>query len=137
MIFVRPDLKLNPKYLTKEANQFFASVDARNFIRAYRDTLLGANSNEEAESDEEDDREKRAGKAVQKFTDRVVEKMSGDIDSIDEMDAIAKLADRVGVLAEKEEVIEKPRRYLPETCGACRYKQFVEEHIKTGDIIDE
>lgn len=130
-IFVRPDLTNSPKALKEYAKQFFGSIEVRDFMTMYREQL--DNFGKEAEvSDEE--RESRAGKAVKRFTDKVIDKMSGDIEGVDEMDAIAKLADRVGVLAEKEDVIEKPRRFLPTTCSQCVYRSFVESHVETGEI---
>lgn len=134
-MFVKPDLVMNKKMLKEVAMQFFASADARDYISAYRATLEGRDVEQAELSD--DDKEKRKVKAVQNFTDKVVDKMNGDLETVEEMDAVAKLADRVGVLGDGEDVQESPRRYLPETCSACRYKQFVEENIKKGNIIDD
>lgn len=136
LIFVRPDLAVSRQNLKLATSQFFASTSARDFISAYKDTLEGA-GNSDAEGVGEQDREKRAGEAVQKFTDKIVDKMGGDFETVDEMDAIAKLADRVGVLYDKEKVEEKPRRYLPQTCSACSYRLFVESNIEQGNIENE
>lgn len=134
-LFVRPDIKAtSPSQLKIYSSQFFSSKDARDFISAYRDTLDGANKPKGETT--ADDREKRKATAVQSFTDKVVEKMHENLETVEEMDAVAKLADRVGVLGDGEEVVEQPRRYLPETCSACRYKLFVEENIKKGNIED-
>lgn len=137
LIFVRPDLAISKQNLKMATSQFFASADVRNFMMSYKYTLNGTgDANSEDLTNE--DREKRAGEAVQKFTDKIVERMSGDFESVDEMDAVAKLADRVGVLDDKEKIEEKPRRYLPETCyQGCRYRLFVENAIKDGSVIDE
>lgn len=136
LIFVRPDLAVSRQNLKLATSQFFASTSARDFISAYKDTLEGA-CNSDAEGVGEQDREKRAGEAVQKFTDKIVDKMGSDFETVDEMDAIAKLADRVGVLDGKEKVEEKPRRYLPQTCSACSYRLFVESNIEQGNIENE
>lgn len=136
LIFVRPDLAVSRQNLKLATSQFFASTSARDFLTAYKDTLEGAD-NSDMEGAGEQDREKRAGEAVQKFTDKIVDKMGGDFETVDEMDAIAKLADRVGVLDDKEKVEEKPRRYLPQTCSACSYRLFVESNIEQGNIENE
>lgn len=136
--FVRPDLVTSPALLKKYADQFFAQTDTRNFMSDYGKLLDGVKEEREAESSAEPKtREERVANAVDKFTDKVVDKMSGVLDSVEEMDAIAKLADRVGVLAEKDERVEQPRRYLPERCSECKYKVFVEENIKKGNIVDD
>lgn len=114
--------------------QFFATAEVNDYIRDYKKTL---DEKETSENIGEDDREKRAGEAVKKFTDKIVGKMGGDFETVDEMDAIAKLADRVGVLDDKEKVEEKPRRYLPQTCSSCSYKVFVESNIEQGNIENE
>lgn len=134
--FVRPDLVTSPALLKKYSDQFFAQTDTRNFMADYGKLLDGVREEAEA-SAEPKTREERKAQAVDKFTDKVVDKMSGVLDSVEEMDAIAKLADRVGVLSEKEERVEACRRYLPESCNRCRYKEFVEENVKLGNIVDD
>lgn len=134
-MFVKPDLVMNKRMLKEVAMQFFASADARDYISVYRATLEGKDVEQAELSD--DDKEKRKLKAVQNFTDKVVDKMNGDLETVEEMDAVAKLADRVGVLGDGDEVHEAPRRYLPVSCNSqCQYRLFCEEHINKGDIID-
>lgn len=135
--FVRPDLAKNTKMLREYASQFFASTDAMNFIHDYRLTLEGEEEEHEKKVQTDEGREKRIGNAIQKFTDKVVEKMSGDLESVDEMDAVAKLADRVGVLDDKKDIMESPRRYLPEGCRECQYRLFIEKGIENGEIENE
>lgn len=136
LIFVRPDLSISKQNLKIATSQFFASADVRNFMSSYRNTLEGASPSKEQDVTSED-REKRAVDAVKNFTDKIVEKMSGDFENIDDMDAVAKLADRVGVLDDKKKIEEKPRRYLPETCSKCSYRVFVESNIEQGKIENE
>lgn len=136
LAFVRPDLATSPMVLKKTSDQFFSMVDVRNFISNYLNTLDGV-SDVEVEKIEKKSKEQRTAEAIEKFTDKVVDKMSGDLESVDEMDAIAKLADRVGVLADKEEVVEKPRRYIPARCNTdCKYRFWAEQVVKVGDAID-
>jgi len=137
LIFVRPDLAVSRQNLKLATSQFFASTSARDFLTAYKDTLEGAD-NSDLEGAGEQDREKRAGEAVQKFTDKIVDKMGGDFETVDEMDAIAKLADRVGVLDDKEKVEMRPVRVLPTRCKSeCRYRLLVEGMKSEGKIFDD
>lgn len=135
-IFVRPDLAISKKNLATATNQFFSAMEVREYISAYRALLDGSVSSTDGEPTEED-KEKRKARAVESFTDKVIERMEGSISSVDEMDAVAKMADRVGMFEDKENEQEKPRRYLPETCSACSYRAFVESNIKQGNIENE
>lgn len=135
LIFVRPDLVVSKKNLSIEASQFFSSAEARNFIAAYRNTLEGI-SVDSAEQEEKLDRDKKVQAAKDNFTDTVVEMMGGDISSIEQLDALSKVADRVGLLGEENKAEEKPRRYLVARCySECAYRLFVETGVKNGDII--
>lgn len=138
MLFVRPDLSISRQNLVKATNQFFAMFDVRDFLNEYNKTLLDFYSNKENPRESKQSREDRVGNAVKKFTDKVMDAMD-DADSIEisEMDTLAKLADRVGILGKNEEVEEKPRRYLPETCSWCSYRKFVEDEMSQGNLDDE
>lgn len=138
MLFVRPDLSISRQNLVKATNQFFAMFDVRDFLNEYNKTLLDFYSNKEKPRESKQSREDRVGNAVKKFTDKVMDAMD-DADSIEisEMDTLAKLADRVGILGKNEEVEEKPRRYLPETCSWCSYRKFVEDEMSQGNLDDE
>ncbi len=138
MLFVRPDLSISRQNLVKATNQFFAMFDVRDFLNEYNKTLSDFYSNKEKPRESKQSREDRVGNAVKKFTDKVMDAMD-DADSIEisEMDTLAKLADRVGILGKNEEVEEKPRRYLPETCSWCSYRKFVEDEMSQGNLYDE
>lgn len=138
MLFVRPDLSISRQNLVKATNQFFAMFDVRDFLNEYNKTLSDFYSNKEKPRESKQSREDRVGNAVKKFTDKVMDAMD-DADSIEisEMDTLAKLADRVGILGKNEEVDEKPRRYLPETCSWCSYRKFVEDEMSQGNLDDE
>lgn len=134
MIFVRPDLAVSKPNLRTVSSQFFSAMEVREYLEAYRATLDGSISDEV----KDETPEKRTQTAVQKFTDKVVDKMMGDLESVDEMDAVAKLADRVGVLEDKDKTEEAPRRYLPVRCKSeCQYRLFVEKGIENGEIENE
>lgn len=115
--------------------QFFATAEVNDYIRDYKKTF------EEKETDEntgEVDREKRANEAVQKFTDTVMDKMVGSFETVDEMDAVAKMADRVGMFEDKEKAEIRPVRVLPTRCkNECRYRLFVEGMKSEGKIFDD
>lgn len=133
-IFVRPDLTVSKINLRTMTSQFFSAMEVREYIEAYRSTLDGSTT----DSEQEGNPEKRAAAAVQKFTDKVVDKMMGDLDTVDEMDAVAKLADRVGVLDDKDKTDMEPVRVLPVRCKSeCRYRAFVETQVTEGRIFDE
>lgn len=50
---------------------------------------------------------------------------------------IADIAVKLKLVKEEQEEQERPRRYLPERCGACAYRCFVESHVDSGEIINE
>lgn len=139
-IFVRPDLVTSPALLKKYADQFYNSTEVRNFLSDYTRTLDGVKEKGAGEakvSVEPKTREEKKAVAIDKFTDKVVEKMSGEFENVEDMSKVAQLADRVGVLAEKEERVEQPRRYLPTRCNTdCKYRFWAEQIVKTGDAID-
>lgn len=56
-----------------------------------------------------------------------------DLDA-DTIKTIVDVFKKAGLLKDEVDQTEAPRRYLPETCNLCRFKNFVEEHIKAGDI---
>lgn len=137
-IFVRPDLVVSKKNLSTATSQFFTAMEVREYIAAYRALLEGKTvSDNEAEPTGED-KEKRKAKAVDSFTDKVIDKMNGSIESVEEMDAVAKMADRVGMFEEKDKVETAPVRILPARCKSeCRYRLFVEGVKLQGKIFDD
>lgn len=56
-----------------------------------------------------------------------------DLDA-DSLKTISEIFKKVGLLKDDVEMQEAPRRYLPERCGACLYRSFVESHIESGEI---
>ncbi len=137
-IFVRPDLAVSRKNLFTATNQFFASIDVQEYVSTYRALLEGKTVSENEAEPTEEDREKRKAKAVDSFTDKVIDKMKGSIESVEEMDAVAKMADRVGMFEEKDKVETAPVRILPARCKSeCRYRLFVEGVKLQGKIFDD
>lgn len=134
-IFVRPDLMSSPKLLKEYATQFFTSADARNFVSDYKRTLEGNDDSEGAEMTKAD-REKRKKKAQQNLEDKTIDVMLGDLDTVEKLDAAVRVADRLGALPEKTVTEIGPQRYLPVCCHECKYKQFCEQGVADGDILD-
>lgn len=137
-IFIRPDLVVSKKNLSTATSQFFTAMEVREYISAYRALLEGKTVSENEAEPTEEDKEKRKAKAVDSFTDKVIDKMNGSIESVEEMDAVAKMADRVGMFDEKEAVESAPVRVLPARCKSeCRYRLFVEGMKVQGKVFDD
>lgn len=125
-IFCRPELKDSRIILEKVASQFFASADVISYMEAYKNAVTKAlESNRVDKSYSDEEMKARKESAMQKLMNYVIEQ-SNNIEDADDKEAIIKFADKLGLLDVKEEVAETPRRYLPETCSRCRYKEFVE-----------
>lgn len=132
-----PPLKLS-RIGNEYCKQFFALATHTEYINAYRDTLEEAMyTGRTSSSDEgENDAETRKERALRKFTDKVYSKLE-EVDSLDEMTDAATLGKTVKIFKEEEIVIEPPRRYLPETCNGCKYKQFIDEQLQNGNIVED
>lgn len=136
MMFVRPDLRNSPKLKKEYANQFFSSADARNFVSDYKKTLECAEDSSGPEITDED-REKRKRMAQKNVEDKTIDIMLGELETVEKLDAVVRVADRIGTLAEKTAVSEAPRRYLPVRCSECAYKSFVDKYVESGDIVND
>lgn len=134
-VFVRPDLVTAPAVLKKYSDDFYNRSETRDFIRDYTKMLEGVQ--EEAEQRGVPlSREQRKAQANESFDDKVID-LEQKVDSIESAVAWATLANKSGVRKDEEEKVESPRRYLPERCSECKYKVFVEENIKKGNIVDD
>lgn len=121
--------------------QFFRYNKNRDYMEAYRATLEAALGRRKAPSEG-----KAATSAVEvseSRTDRAVKKLVSDVlASIEANDDLnpevlkdfVDVARKLGVLKDEEQAQEPPRRYLPETCSRCRYRIFIEENIRNGNI---
>lgn len=139
--FVRPELKKSPS-AEKWCKQFFAMADTRNYLSDYKSTLeeFFTPKVDKVESstlsDKERDRRKEA--ALQQFSDNVISTVGDSVDiSVEALTDQANLLGKVGLLKGEEERVEAPRRYLPERCSSCAYKQFIDEQVKLGNIAEE
>lgn len=136
MIFVRPDLAISKKNLSSATNQFFASMNVRDYLTDYKRLLTNGISLDDEQVDV--DIEIRKARARDNFTDKVIEKMEGNMSSIDEMESVAKMADRVGMFGEESKADIAPIRFLPARCKSeCRYRLFVEGMKAESKIFDD
>lgn len=130
LLFVHPELRNSPKVAKEYANEFFASPTVISYQIAYNNTLEGREEAVDTSWDVDPNR------TLERFRQRVLSTMN-DASGLEDMEAAAKLGDRLGMFDNEESKAQPPQRYLAETCGRCRYRIFVEEQIKKGNIVDE
>lgn len=119
--------------------QFFGKDDHKRFLTCYKSTLkafLGGSYALEDESTEIT--EERKGNAIKSLLNKAIKlvETGADIDP-DTLKDITDIFKKLGVLKEEEAQEETPRRYLPELCSRCRYKQFIDEQVKLGNIVEQ
>lgn len=129
LLFVHPELRNSPKVAKEYANEFFASPMVISYQIAYNNTLQGRD--EDLDTSNLD-----PNQTLERFRQRVLSSMN-DASGLEDMEAAAKLGDRLGMFDDEESKALPPQRYLAETCGRCRYRIFVEEQKKKGNIVDE
>lgn len=133
--FVRPDLEKSPQ-AKNYCEQFFAVADTRNYLKDYEETIKEFLTPKKKERTESISREKRAESALETFKDNVIEALEEDATDVDILKDKAQLAKTVGLLKEEEMTQEPARRYLPERCVSCAYKQFIDEQVELGNIVE-
>ena len=134
--FVRPDLTDSPS-AKKYCEQFFAVADTRNYLKDYEEAIKEFLTPKKKERTESISREKRAESALESFKDNVIDALEEDATDVDILKDKAQLAKTVGLLKEEEMTQAPPQRYLPERCLTCAYKQFIDEQVELGNIIEE
>lgn len=131
VLFARPELALSK---TKTAvnsfiDQFFSRKDVREYLEAYRQTLeefLHPSAKAEKPKASLEERKAIAKAKAMEFA----MSLADNIAQAEDPETVLKLMDKVGLLDGDEEVVEQPRRYLPEACSACRYRAFCEENTE-------
>lgn len=124
-------------------NQFFSKDDHKNYQASYRATLKAFLSGRGDMSDDDSAdsaiiTEEQKNKAVKAYLLNVIKLLkTGDIDDPDTMKVLTDIVNKVGWLKGDEEQQLPPQRYLPEQCLQCRYRLFVDNGKKNGDLIDE
>lgn len=121
----------------KQSAQFFSYAKHKEYCDAYRETLkkfLGGKKDvgETPLLEIDDKRKDNALKSLLNQAMSLVEK-GEDLDA-ESLKTISEIFRKVGLLKEDVEVQEAPRRYLPERCGSCLYRSFVESHVESGEI---
>lgn len=134
-----PEIVGTKNVLKSQSEQFFASSDVINFMREYKEYLeeVEYESNKPIRhEDKSEDREERKRKALEMLADDLIDQIFALRAGGEEVDreTIMKMVDRIGWLGDEEIKQEQPRRYLPESCGSCRYKKWIEENC---DEVDE
>lgn len=82
--------------------------------------------------------ESRKDKALKSLLNQAMSMVeSGDTLDPDTLKVLTEIFKKLGILKDEVEEQEAPRRYLPERCGACAYRCFVESHVDSGEIINE
>ena len=132
--FLRPDYIPNrTSAAVKEAvKQFFAMADVREYMEAYRQTVTEPEVKEKPKEDPTTLEEKKS-LALSKLVEYVLSE-ANNISSADDPKSILDYANKIGIFDMQEQAEEKPRRYLPVSCGDCEYRKFVEENCE--EVID-
>lgn len=115
----------------KACKQFFMYARNREYMDAYREELARfVEVGKVAAIDET--RKDRALKALLDQAMGLVE--SGTELDPDTLKTVSEIFKKIGLLKDDAEQEIPPIRYLPERCSQCRYKQFIDEHVASGDI---
>lgn len=146
--------KLCPEYLDyggrlsdngkQYADQLFGHSENKRYIKAMKDTLASISHGTYQSDDEEDSAkvdlsDKRKDQALKSLLDQAINLVEGGTKlDPDTLKTVSDIFKKIGLLKDETEVIEPPRRYLPELCHrGCRYRLFMESAIKDGQIEDE
>lgn len=82
--------------------------------------------------------ESRKDKALKSLLNQAMSMVeSGDTLDPDTLKVLTEIFKKLGILKDEVEEQEAPRRYLPERCGSCSYRSFVENNVEGGKIINE
>ena len=121
----------------KEARQFFEYAKHREYIDAYAATLAeyAKEGTAKAGGQTLEISDKRKDEALRSLFDKAMTIVEGEetLDP-DTLKVATEIFRKIGLLKDDVEVQEKPRRYLPERCGDCEYKKFIDEQVRLGNI---
>lgn len=135
----------HPEYLTPEGRlnvagknackQYFSYARHREYLDDMRATLeeycKGLSTPKVVVDVSENRKDKAVSKLISDCLDAINDNSSLDPETLKDFVTMAKA---LGVLKEEQEQIEAPRRYLPERCSTCKYKQFIDENVRLGNI---
>lgn len=140
-------IKWHPEYLNAKGGisehgksvsvQFFNAPKHKEYTKAFKATIEDFCKGKGGVSASEPI-EKRKDKAVSKLVSDCLDAINDNKDLDPEvLKDFVTMAKALGVLKDEQEQMEIPRRYLPERCSSCKYKQFIDENVKLGNIIEE
>ena len=139
--FIRPDFigSKAPTAVKAAVSQFFANKDVKEYIEAYKktieDLLNPAPVKAEKPAGNIEERKARAKTKLVEFAMTLAD----NINDAEDPEAVLKIADKIGLLDQEEQVEELPRRYLPVSCNSCEYRKFIEENcerVEDGTEVD-
>lgn len=121
----------------RQCRELFGYARSREFLDAYRATLAKWGKVSEGIGDGElgDGVDgKRKERALRRLLGRAMRLVEGgeELDA-DTLKVVTDIFTKLGFIKDEGRV-EEPRRYLPESCGACRYKALVEDMVASGEI---
>lgn len=127
------DGKLN-KAGQRESRMFFSHPNNIAYMDALKAHLSAVTKGGKVVKNDniDDTRKDNALKSLLNQAMSLVEK-GEDLDA-ESLKTISEIFKKVGLLKDDVEVQEAPRRYLPERCGSCLYRSFVESHVESGEI---
>jgi len=106
------------------------------YIQTVQEFLNGKKNAVKSESVSIDD--SRKDRALKSLLNQAMSMVEGGADlDADTLKTITEIFKKLNILKDEVEQQEKPRRYLPETCSACKYKQFIDAHVASGDIAED
>jgi hypothetical protein len=130
--FMRPDF-LGSKatsVIKNTVSQFFAMKDVKNYLEAYKQTIEELLNPKQARPEQLGNIEERKARAKTKLVEFAMS-LADHIEDAEDPETVLKLADKVGLLDQEEQVDERPRRYLPVSCqSGCAYRMFCEENTE-------
>ena len=105
----------------------------KEYIEAYKktieDLLNPAPKKAEKPAGSTEERKARAKTKLVEFA----MSLADHIEDAEDPEAVLKIADKVGLLEQEEQIEELPRRYLPVSCNSCEYRKFIEENCERVD----
>ncbi len=121
-------------------NQFFTNDDNKNYQASYRATLKAfLEGRGTARISDESISEDRKDNALKSLFNQAISLVERGVElDADTLKDITDIFRKLNILKEDVETQIKPLRFLPERCfSSCRYRLFVENAIKGGDLADE
>lgn len=124
----------------KASSQFWNYGKVKDYREAYESELaefLGRKSAPKSEIIEVDG--DRRDKALKSLLSQAMSLVEGGADlDADSLKVVTDIFSKLGFIKGEEEREIKPLRFIPERCfSGCRYRLFVENAVKGGDLIDE